>query len=197
MISPPLDVGAAVAQAVAEYQAHANIAELLDRLAAIAEGASAEALVAAAEPYRDLPEVAGPLYERVVELRPDDARALVTLANYYWLAGRGSEAVGDLASRAIAADPANRGAWHLWALSESEIRARVARWQQVIARFPDDQLAKAVLADNLASLAGGEHDSEALVLAIATYEELLAETPRSEQRAAIETALKTLKAWKL
>ena len=47
----------------------------------------------------------GPLYERIVAARPDDARALVILANSYWLTGRGAEATGELAARALAADP--------------------------------------------------------------------------------------------
>jgi hypothetical protein len=190
-------VRAAVAEAVAEYDARGDVPRLLARLAEAAEGAPADALIEAAEPYRQLPEVAGPLYERVVALRPDDARALVALANAYWLTGRGPDVVGELATRAIAADGANRGAWHLWALSEPDPRQRTRRWQQVSARFPEDHLAKALLADNAASLAGAEHDDEALVLAIATYEELLAAAERPEQRAALERALTTLRGWKL
>jgi Xaa-Pro aminopeptidase len=137
-----------------------------------------------------------PALERAVQERPDDATALVALANHYWLIGAGPEAVGDLASRAIASDPANRAGWHLWALAESNPRQRVARWQQVSKRFPQDELARANLADNAASLAGAEHDYEAVDLAIATYEELLATAQRADQRAALEKAIKTLKAWK-
>jgi hypothetical protein len=51
------------------------------------------------------------------------------------------------------ADPENRAAWHLWALAESDPRQRVARWQQVSARFPTDDLARANVADNAAALA--------------------------------------------
>src|SRR6266581_1376725 len=91
--------------------------------------------------------------ERAVAECPDDAKALVALANHYWLIGAGPEVVGDLASRAIASDPENRAGWHLWALAESNPRERVSRWQQVSSRFPQDQLAKANLADNAASLA--------------------------------------------
>jgi hypothetical protein len=105
--------------------------------------------------------------------------------------------VGDLASRAIAADPANRGGWHLWALTESNPRDRVRRWQQVASRFPDDQLARANLADNAASLAGAEHDEEALALAVATYEELRASTSHPAQRQALDAAIRTLKDWRL
>jgi hypothetical protein len=190
-------VRAAVAEAVAEYDARGDVPRLLARLAEAADGADAEALVDAAEPFRHLPEVAGPLYERVVALRPDDAGALVALANAYWLTGRGPDVVGELATRAIAADATNRGAWHLWALSEPDPRQRTRRWQQVTTRFPGDQLAKALLADNAASLAGAEHDDEALALAIATYEALLAEAERPEQRVALERALTTLRGWKL
>ena len=134
--------------------------------------------------------------ERAAEERPDDAQALVALANAYWLAGSGPEAVSDLASRAMAADPANRAAWHLWALSEPDPRQRVARWQQVSARFPTDDLARANVADNAAALAGAEHDYDALDLAIATYEQLLATAGQHEQREALGTAIKTLRGWK-
>jgi hypothetical protein len=128
--------------------------------------------------------------------RPDDAQALVALANAYWLAGSGPEVVSDLASRAMAADPANRAAWHLWALSEPDPRQRVARWQQVSARFPTDDLARANVADNAAALAGAEHDYDALDLAIATYEQLLSTAEQREQRDALDTAIRTLRAWK-
>jgi hypothetical protein len=137
-----------------------------------------------------------PELERAVAERPDDAKALVALANHYWLIGAGPEAVGDLASRAIASDADNRAAWHLWALSESDPRERVSRWQQVSARFPRDELAKANLADNAASLAGAEHDYQAVDLAIETYEDLLATAQEPDQRTALEKAIKTLKGWK-
>jgi len=134
--------------------------------------------------------------ERAVAERPNDARALVELANAYWLAGSGPDAVSDLASRAMAADPQNRAAWHLWALSEPDPRQRVARWQQVSARFPTDDLARANVADNAAALAGAEHDYDALTLAIATYEQLRETAEQSDQRDALDTAIKTLKGWK-
>src|SRR3979490_422640 len=137
-----------------------------------------------------------PALERAVAEHPDDAKALVALANHYWLIGAGPEAVGDLASRAIAADADNRAAWHPGALPESNPGGRVARWQQVSARFPLDELAKANLADNAASLAGAEHDYQAVDLAIDTYEELLATAEHPDQRAALEKAIKTLKGWK-
>jgi tetratricopeptide (TPR) repeat protein len=143
-----------------------------------------------------MPEVAGPLYERVVDEQPTNARALVILANAYWLSGRGPEVVGELASRALAADPDNRGAWHMWALTESNQRDRTIRWLQITQRFPTDMLAKAALADNAASLAASEHDREALAMAIGAYEELWANSPTDQQRAALETALKTLRNYK-
>jgi hypothetical protein len=196
MRSPPIDPRAALADAVAEYQRSASVPQLHERLAALSAAATPDALVVAVEPYREIPEVAGPVYERIVAERPGDARALVILANAYWLAGRGPDVVGELATRALAADPSNRGAWHLWALSESDPRARTARWQQVVSRFHDDDLARANLADNAASLAGAEHDYEALDLAVATYEELWARSPNAEQRAALEKALTALRGWK-
>lgn len=190
-------IDAALAAIVTIYRGDADMQALQARLASFAPAAPADALMRAVEPFRDLPEVTGPLYERVVVQRPHDARALVILANAYWLAGRGPELVGQLASRAISADPRNRGAWHLWALTEGEPRARVTRWQQVALRFPDDQLARANLADNAASLAGAEHDPVALALALETYAHLLAETSHPAQRAALQTAITTLERWRL
>jgi hypothetical protein len=137
-----------------------------------------------------------PELERAVRERPDDAKAIVALANHYWLIGAGPEVVGDLASRAIASDGENRAAWHLWALAESNPRERVIRWQQVSKRFPQDDLAKVNLADNAASLAGAEHDYDAVDLAIVTYEGLLATAQQPDQRAALENAIRTLKGWK-
>lgn len=193
MIAPPLDLPAALADAVAAYEASGNVGALMERLHHLRDGAMPDALVAAAEPWLHLPEVAGPLYEQVVADQPANARALVILANAYWLSGRGPELVGELASRALAVDPANRGAWHLWALTEGNQRDRTVRWLQVTQRFPDDLLAKAALADNAASLAASEHDKEALALAIGAYEELWANSPTAEQRAALETALTALR----
>ena len=164
-------------------------------LATLVQAYPADALAAAAEPYRTVPEVAGPIFEKVVEADPDNAKALVALANAYWLAGRGPEKVGELASRAIGADPTNRAGWHLWCLSESDPRERTIRWRQVVARFPDDDLARATLADSAASLAGAEKDREALALAISEYEILRERAARPEQREALDKALTTLKAW--
>ncbi len=128
----------------------------------------------------DTPQSLGDL-ERAASERPDDAKALVALANAYWLAGSGPEAVSDLASRAMAA---------------SDPRQRVARWQQVSARFPTDDLARANVADNAAALAGAEHDYDALDLAIATYEQLRETAEQSDQREALDTAIRTLRAWR-
>lgn len=195
-------LAADVASAVARYEAAGNVAALHRRLAELADAVShdaagADALVAAARPFEQVPEVAGPLYERIVARRPDDARALVVLGNAYWLHGRGPDVVGALAARALAADPASRGAWHLWALTESDPRQRMLRWQQVTVRFPDDDLARALFADAAASVAGAEHDDEALVLAVAAYEALRARAERPEQREALDRALATLRGWKL
>lgn len=144
-----------------------------------------------------MPEVVIPLYERITAEVPQDAQALVILANAYWLVGRGSAAVSELASRAKEIDPGNRGAWHLWALAESGLRKRVDRWLVVTQRFPEDQLARAALADNATSLANDEQDPVALKLAIATYEVLLAGATQTAQRLALEQSLKTLRSWRL
>ncbi len=143
----------------------------------------------------DTPPAIGDLEQAVAE-RPEDAPAIIALANAYWLAGRGPEIVGELASRAIAADPGNRAGWHLWALSESNPRDRVTRWQQVSARFPADDLARVNVADNAAALAGAEHDYDALDLAIATYEELRSSAELPEQRIALDEAINKLRAWR-
>ena len=189
------DVTVLIRRAVERYKTDGEMGALQDALAALPETAPA-ILAEAVEPYRDMPEVAGPVYERIVAAEPDDARALVILANAYWLSGRGPDVVGELATRAIAADATNRGAWHLWALSEGNPRERTSRWKQVSARFPDDLLARANLADNAAALAGAERDYEALDLAIDNYEELLERSHIPEQREALGKAIATLKGWK-
>ena len=118
----PFDVAAEIALALQAYRRDDNLGVFLDRLRGLARSTTPDALTDAAEPYRDVPEVVIPLYEQVVAARPDDARAMVVLANAYWLSGRGPDTVGELASRAMSVDPSNRAAWHLWALTESRVR---------------------------------------------------------------------------
>lgn len=195
MSSPFLDPSRAVAAAVEDYKQHANLGVLLDRLQAVASSGDPESLKAAARPYHEMPEVVIPLYEQVVRGAPNDAQAMVILANAYWLTGRGPDVVGQLATRATAADPTNRGAWHLWALAESSVRKRMERWLEVSRRFPSDQLARAALADNATSVAHEESDPVALKLAIDTFKGLLREASTPEQRSAIETSLKALRSW--
>jgi hypothetical protein len=197
MSQQSLDPAAELSAAVATYTETNDYGVLLERLLALAEVTEPETLSAAAEPYLAIPEVSGPLYERIVAARPNDARALVILANAYWLTGRGAEATGELAARALAADPGNRGAWHLWALTEGVPRERMMRWKQVVERFPDDDLARASLADNATSLASGERDREALQLAIRSYEMLRRKATDPGQLAAVEQALTTLRSWTL
>jgi len=192
-----MDPVAELSAAVSTYHETNEYGVLLERLLAVADVTDAEVLTAAAEPYLAIPEVSGPLYEKIVAARPHDARALVILANSYWLTGRGAEATGELAARALAADPGNRGAWHLWALTEGVPRERMMRWKQVVDRFPEDDLARASLADNATGLASGERDREALQLAIRSYEMLRRKATNPEQRAAVESALTTLRSWTL
>jgi hypothetical protein len=182
---------------VGEYQRSGDVGLLLDQLRAFAKHVAADELKTLATDYREMPEVVIPLYERVVAELPNDAQAIVVLANAYWLTGRGPEVVGQMASRAKELDPANRGAWHLWALAAPELRKRVDRWHDVTKHFPSDQLARAALADNATSLANDEEDAVALKLAIATYESLLAESTQTAQRLALEHTLKTLRSWRL
>lgn len=196
MTAPPSDFAGELAAIVDDYRLHSNIALLRERLQALARSATPDAVVIAAEPYKDEPEIVAPMYELVVEAQPDNARALVVLANAYWLVGLGPDVVGELASRAIAADPGNRGAWHLWALSESDPRARVSRWQQVHTRFAADDLALVNVADNAAAVAGAEQDYEMLDLAVEAYESLLERAERPEQRDALDTALRALRGWR-
>lgn len=197
MSQQPLDPVTELSAAVSTYTETDDYGALLERLLALAEVTEPEALAAAAEPYLSLPEVAGPLYERIVAARPNDARALVILANAYWLTGRGADATGELAARAMAADPGNRGAWHLWALTEGVPRERMMRWRQVVERFPEDDLARANLADNATSLASAERDREALQIAIRSYDTLRRRTTNLTQLAAVEQALATLRSWTL
>lgn len=189
------DPATRVAAAVAEYREHDNVGALFDALRAIASSASPDALIEATRPFHELPEVVIPIYESLIDRRPDDAQAHVVLANAYWLTGRGPVAVGKLAQRAIDLDASNRGAWHLFALSESEPRARMERWRDVTERFPMDQLARAALADNATSVAGAEHDPRALDLAIRTYEGLLKETKGGDTRRALIETLEKLRKW--
>jgi hypothetical protein len=193
MESSPPSLGLGLAQIVEEYRVTANIGTLFDRVRALATLADPDQLAEATRPYHDMPEVVIPAFEQIVAARPKNAQAMVVLANAYWLTGRGADVVGALALRAKEADPRNRGAWHLWALSEAELRARVDRWLEVSRQFPHDQLARAALADNAASLAGSDDDPAALDLAIATYESLLAEAKHPEQRAALESTVAALR----
>ena len=191
--NPFYDPSRDLAAHVDAYRKSGDLGRLLDALRALAGQATPEALKGAAKPYADMPEVIVPLYERIVAAAPQDAQAMVVLANAYWLAGRGPDVVGQLASRAKAIDPANRGAWHLWALAEANLRKRVDRWLAVTRQFPGDQLARAALADNATSLASEEDDPVALRLAIDTYEGLLAEATHTAQRLALEETLRKLK----
>ena len=191
--NPFYDPSRDLAALIDTYQKTGDLGRLLDALRQLAARATPEALKGAAKPYADMPEVIVPLYEQIVAGAPNDAQAMVVLANSYWLAGRGPDVVGQLASRAKAIDPANRGAWHMWALAESNLRRRVDRWLDVTRRFPADQLARAALADNATSLASEEDDPVALKLAIDIYEGLLAESTHTAQRLALEETLKKLK----
>ena len=197
MPNPPQDPANRLSAIVEDYRRHDNLGALFDSLRALARETSPDVLSDISRPFRDVPEVVIPLFESITERLPRDAQALVVLANAYWLTGRGPETVGRLANRARELDPENRGAWHLYALSESDPRARMERWREVAAKFPADQLARAALADNAASVAGAEHDPLALDLAVATYESLLAEAKNSEQKKALRETIAALKKWKL
>ena len=190
------DPAAELASHVEEYHRSGDLGNLLDRLRTLAKRYAPDALKQAAQHYREMPEVIIPLYEQIVSTAPDDAQSMVVLANSYWLTGRGPSVVGQLAERAKSIDPENRGAWHLWALAQSDLRKRVDRWLEVTKRFPSDQLARAALADNATSLANDESDPVALKLAISVYEGLLAESTQTAQRLALEQSLAALRKWR-
>ncbi len=173
-----------------------DLAALAASIREITRDASGEDLYDAAVQFQDRPDIATPLLEDVVRALPNNSRALVRLANCYWMLGAGPQPVAELASRAIAADPRDRAAWHLWALAEDQPRGRVGRWQQVVTRFPQDDLALANVADNAASVAGAEHDYEMVDVAIAAYEQLRSRAKRDEERTAVDRALETLRAWR-
>lgn len=184
---------AELASIVDAYRQDANLPQLLEALEAFAARASTDELFAAGDAHAGIPEVLGPLMERVIDREPGHARALVRLANAYWLTGRGPDVVGDLASRALAADPSHRGAWHLWALTDTEPRGRMQRWVQVAERFPDDELAKANLADNAASVGTTEDDPVALKLALDTFADLRRTATQPQQVTALDQAITTLR----
>ena len=193
MSTPPGHTLARLTAIVEAYIGHNEVPRLLRELAALADTASTDELFAAADAHAAMPEVLGPLMEVVVAREPHHARALVRLANAYWLSGRGPDVVGELASRALAADPTHRGAWHLWALTETDPRARMTRWLQVSERFPEDDLARANLADNAAAVGATEDDPVAIKLALDTFGVLRTRAPHAAQRDAIDRAIEALR----
>ncbi|HEY7235854.1 MAG TPA: hypothetical protein VH539_16985 [Gemmatimonadaceae bacterium] len=193
MESSPTAADLDLAHIVEEYRVTGNIGTLFDRVRALARQVDPDQLAQTAQPYSNMPEVVIPAYEHIVAAQPQNAQAMVVLANAYWLTGRGADVVGALAGRAKEADSNNRGAWHLWALAEPSLRARVERWHKVSRQFPQDQLARAALADNATSLAGAEDDPAALDLAIKTYEGLLTEAKTPEQVSALTATLRALR----
>ncbi len=192
MNTPSSSALSQLAAIVHEYQQQANVPQLLETLASFAEQTSTDEIFSAADAHAGIPEVLGPLMEVVVDREPGHARALVRLANAYWLTGRGPDVVGELASRALAVDPSHRGAWHLWALTDTEPRGRMQRWLQVTERFPDDELAKANLADNAASVGTAEDDPVAVKLALDTFADLRRTATHPQQKAALDQAITTL-----
>jgi hypothetical protein len=71
----------------------------------------------------------------------------------------------------------------------------MTRWLQVTQRFPEDELAKANLADNATSIASADRDREAWQIALHTYRSLLRTATRPEQRSALEEAIGVLEKW--
>src|ERR1051325_9017948 len=83
--------------ALEKYRRDDDLGSLLDCIAQHTANATADELLNAASRFADVPEVSIPLYERIVSVRPNDAQAMVVLANADWLTGRGPEGVGELA----------------------------------------------------------------------------------------------------
>ena len=73
----------------------------------------------------------------------------------------------------------------------------MTRWLQVTTRFPEDELAKANLADNAASIASTDRDREALQIALHTYRSLLRSATHPDQRLALEEAIGVMERWSL
>ena len=82
--------------ALASYDKDDNLGTFMDAVRGIAKSASIEELIALAAPYTEHHEVIIPIYEHITAQRPNDAKALVALANAYWLTGRGPDVVGEL-----------------------------------------------------------------------------------------------------
>jgi hypothetical protein len=193
MNTPRSGVLSQLAIIVEEYRRHADVPQLLHSLEAFTGQVPTAALFEAAEVYAGMPEVLGPLMEVIVGREPGNARALVRLANAYWLSGRGPDVVGELASRALAADPTHQGAWHLWALAETVPRGRMMRWLQVTERFPDDELARANLADNAAAVGSAEDDPVAIKLALDNFVALRGTARHPPQVEALDRAIDALR----
>src|SRR5947208_14401420 len=94
-----------LASYVDAYQRSGDLGLLFDQLKALAKRTAPDLLKSAARQYQEMPEVVIPLYERVVAVSPEDAQAMVVLANAYWLTGRGPDIVGQLSARAKKIDP--------------------------------------------------------------------------------------------
>ena len=182
---------------VESYQQSGDVGLLFDQLKALAKRTAPDALKQAAQPFRDLPEVVIPLYERIVADSPNDAQAMVVLANSYWLTGRGPDAVEQLASRAKAIDRAESrrlaplGAGRSRICESASIVGSKSRsaFRATNSRAPRSPTTPRVWRTT-------KQDPVALKLAIATYEGLLAETKQTAQRLALEETLKKLRNWR-
>ena len=85
MLSPFTDIRAALGAIVQEYHQRGDVPRLLEQVATLAQAAPSDQLLIAVEPFRDMHEVAGPIYEVIAEREPNNAKVLVALANAYWL----------------------------------------------------------------------------------------------------------------
>ena len=184
--SPPsLDLG--LAQIVEEYRVTANIGTLFDRVRALAALADPEQFLEAARPCHDMPEVVIPAYEHIVAARPQDAQAMVVLANAYWLTGRGADVVGELAPRAHRRRRAQSRRVAPLGAVRTELRASASSAGGGFAALSRGPARARALADNATSLAGAEHDPAALDLAIVDVRESCSRKRHvRKQRAALQ-----------
>jgi hypothetical protein len=86
MTPVPISLANQLAALVGQYRERGQFAQLREELRSLALAALPDAVVLAAEEYREDPAIIAPLYEVVVEAQPQNAR-LVILANAYWLLG--------------------------------------------------------------------------------------------------------------
>ncbi|MFQ5605153.1 MAG: tetratricopeptide repeat protein [bacterium] len=157
--------------------------------------------VARADDYRalgillvqlDRRQEALPVYEKLVELEPDDIEALIVLANLYMFVGE-EEASLTVQERALVLDPQNTKL--LYSLGEAyykrhEFEKAIAKFKQLLTITPEDILALEIL--GYAFQNAGDPKN-----AIAAYEKVLSLKPDHKKvLCEMATSLKELKQYR-